>query len=94
MASVLYWSGSWVSGGDDLAPGETHPWAVWFFRVSDVVSVTAFPVTGNPFVTRTMMIRNLRTEGRSDGLRVFFDVVNVGNASIPGYFFNLAMVNA
>jgi hypothetical protein len=95
MATVFHWSGSWTSGGDndDLFPGETHPWWVHYFRPGDVISVTAFPVTGNPFATRSLAVRNLRTVGTTQGLEISFDVTNVGPDSIPGYFVNLAVIN-
>ena len=87
MATVFHWSGSWASAGDDdLLTGKSHWLRVQLFRPGDVISLTAFPITGNPFVTRTLTIKNLRTEGKSDGLRIFFDVADVVNSSIPAYF--------
>ena len=95
MATVVYWSSSWASAGDgyDLKSGDSHKWGVGVFRYGDVISVTAFPVIGDPLVTRNLAIRNLRSETNPDGLLFLFEVANVGNSSVPGYSVNLAVFN-
>jgi hypothetical protein len=94
MANVSYWQGGWASGGsDDLLPGQTHSWIAWGFSASDVVSLTAQPVVGNPDATRILAVENVTVEGDVTGRRMFYNVRNAGPDSIPGYLVNFGYIS-
>jgi hypothetical protein len=81
---------SWLQTGwiGDMAPGDAHSWVAWGgLQPSDVISIMAHPVVGNPDAPeRVLQVENVRAEGAPDGTRrIYWNVRNVGPNYISGY---------
>jgi len=96
MATVTYWSASWVSmEGNDMAPGDEHGWSLAPVLPGEVYSVTAQPHTGD-FTQphRTLSVDNIRVVGEPDGGRtLLFGVKNVGSSFIVAYEVDFGIIN-
>lgn len=96
MANQYYWSTGWVSSeGNDMAPGDSHWWWASPFAYGDAITLTAYPLTGNPNdAHRVLTVENIRIDGTPDGGRTLLFVVrNAGTTFIPGYTVGSSVVN-
>ncbi|HJZ94044.1 MAG TPA: hypothetical protein VKE40_24430 [Gemmataceae bacterium] len=96
MANTYYWSTSWVSTeGGDMAPGDEHYWWANPFDYGDAISVTAYPVTGNPEdLHRQLEVKDVRIDRVPDGgTTLLWTVKNVGTTYIPGYAVGSSVTN-
>jgi hypothetical protein len=89
MATVSYWSGSWVGSG--FNPGVEHYWIMWPVNYNQVNAVTAHAVQR---LERELMVKDVRTEvDPAGGRRLFFTVRNTGPNNVPGYAMNFSFVS-
>jgi hypothetical protein len=73
MANVRYWSGSWVSTGeDDLQPGDAHSWIAWPIEYGEALSLSASPVQGG--VEHILAVQDVSIQSDPGGRRIFFTV--------------------
>ena len=83
---------SWIgTGGSYFPPGGTHDWWMVGFNVGDALSVTAYPVIGDPRdLHRVLQVENIRMDGDPGGWTFRFRVHNIGTTHMPGYGVGIA----
>ncbi len=102
MATVRYWSGAWIGGGEDryFSPGEIHSHVMWGFDLGDSISVTATPMglsyagvlSITPFPT--LSVEDIQVESDASGNRLYFSVRNCGNTYLGAYSINFGFINS
>ena len=95
MATTETWGFSWLGG--EMNPREEHGWWVGTLSGDEVITATAYAITGDPNAgPRRLTVTGLETYGATGGAYrdVIVTIRNTGGESIPGYWVNMAFVKA